>query len=284
MSEDLELMEMEDLEFEDEELEDWESDDLEADPFLGRVLRSPIFKKLARTAARTVGGAIAGPTGGRIADVIAGRVFREAEYEDEYESEAEFEDEFEAEGGDWEVLDEMEYMAEMAAETESEAEADEFLGAIANLAGPLISSLMGEAEEEYEDYEDFEDYEDEEADYFLPALIPLATSLLPKAMPLISKGIGALGRLFRGRRRRGRRRESEAAIKTLPKIVAKTVTSLKRQATAGKPITRKVVAATMARQTAKTLANPRTLAKAAKTKSVTARRVLPVRRARRLRV
>lgn len=257
-----------------EELE-WEGDDelYEADPFFGRILRSPQFKQLARQAAVAVGRKVGGRKGGQIAARIAKRVIREGEFEGEYEYEL-FEDEFEAEGGDLELLEEMETLAELAAESESEAEADEFLGALASMAGPLISSLLGESEYEdelelYEYEDDFELYE-AEGDEFFGAL----ASLIPAAIPLVKSGARALGRLFSRRRRRRRsRREAEAAIKAIPKIVAKTGVTLKRQAKAGKPVTRKKVAAVMAKTTAKTLANPRALAKAVKPTRAKVRRV-----------
>jgi hypothetical protein len=171
---------------------------------------------------------------------------REGEFESDYESEADFEYEFEAEGGDLGILDEMQYYAELAAEAESEAEADQFLGVIASLAGPLISSFMREAE--YGDYED-------EADPFLGSIVSAASSLLPRAVPLIKRGVQMVGRFLR---RPGTRR----AIRSIPRIVAGTATSLMRQARAGRRLTPAGVAATMARQTASTLASRRRMAQA----------------------
>jgi len=288
----------EDLEFED--LGEYEYEDWEGDPFLGGLL-----KRFAGTAAKTVGRAIAGPTGANIGGWLANSVFREGEFEDEYESEAEFEAEFEAEGGNPDVLEEMEYWAELAAETESEAEADEFLGVLTRLARPLLSSVFRESYEDmelyedYEDYEDFEDYEDYE-DYEYEA-DPFFGAIASLAAPLIGKGIGALGRWLRRRRRRRRPRRSrefeyEAAIKAIPKIAAKTAVTLKRQKKAGRPITRKKVAAAMAKSTAKALKSKKALAKSARRNRMAAnrarvkkgqvraarRRVLPVRTTRRL--
>jgi hypothetical protein len=240
----------------------WDGEDGEGDQFVGSLIKkgvravgkaakqggAPLLKNLAQQAAQVAGGAIAGPTGANIARQIAGQVLREAEsgdYEGDYED-------FESFGGDQEVLDEMNYYAAMAAESESEAQADQFLGAIAGLAGPLIKSvapqilggLFGEGEEE-SDYEDFE----AERDEFLPALLPMAA-------PLIGKGIKALGGLFR------RNRKTRSATRALPRIAAKTAESVARQARRGRPVTPQTVARTMARQTAKTIASRPTIARA----------------------
>jgi hypothetical protein len=283
--------------FEDGEFGTFE--DLEADPFVGnlvrkagraikRAARSPIggaLKGLAKQAAQVAGGAIAGPTGAKLAGMLANQVIRESDqeglYEGLYESDGESDPEtdLEAMGGDPEIYEEMEYLASLAAESDNEEEADQFIGAIASLAGPLISSLVGGDAELLEDMEDGEIYEDE-ADPFLPALIPLAASILPKAIPLVSKGIRAVGKALSGSKR------SRKAIRTLPRVAAKTATSLARQAKAGRPISRKRVAATMARQTAKNLVKPARLAKAMRRNKAVARRrvfrkgpvVRPVRR------
>ena len=191
--------------FEDEALDEWAFEDLEPDRFLGDV-----FKKLARQAARTVGGAVAGRKGASLASMIANQVFREGEFETEYESEAEFEAEFEAAGGDLELLAEMEYYAELAAEAESEAEAAEFIGAIASLAGPLISSLLGQAEDE-----EYESYYEAEADPFLGSIVSAASSLLPKVIPFVKRGVQAVGRFLS---RPGTRR----VIRGIPRMVART--------------------------------------------------------------
>ena len=50
-----------------------------------------------------------------------------------------------------EISDEMEYFAELASEADSEEEVDYFLGTIASLAGPLISSFL--QEDEYDGFD-----------------------------------------------------------------------------------------------------------------------------------
>jgi len=280
--------EMEDFEdLEDfEVLEDFEE---EGDPFLGKALRmgrealggplgsvlggmSP--KALARQATSALGSALGAP---QLANAIAGQVFREGMYEDE--SEAELEGDFEAMGGDQQVLNRMHYYVARAADASSSRESDQFFGAIANLAGPLISSLLGESEGELEDFEDFEDLEDfeDEADPFLPALLPfaakalpIAAKVLPHALPFVKRGIRALGRFFR-------ESEAEQAAVAIPTIVARTATEIAKRTQAGKPVARKHVVAAMARQTAKTLGNKQTLAAAIKQNRAAVRRI-PARR------
>jgi hypothetical protein len=241
--------------------------DMEFDPFIGswvrkaggaiaKVARGPvggILKNLARKAATVAGGAIAGPAGASIASAIANRAIREEEYgESDYE-EADFE-EYEAMGGDPDVLAEMEALADMAASTDNEEEADQFLGAIASLAGSVLPSLLGDSEFEdgYEGYS-YEEAPDEE---FLP-LIPLAASLLPKAIPLVKRGVKALGKALH---RNPKARKS--AVRALPKIAMKANVQLAKQARRGVKVTPKRVAAAVARQTAKTISTPRKLAKA----------------------
>lgn len=256
-----------------ESWEDMETDGyFEADPFIGKLVkkagrvikkaaRGPVggvLKNLAKQAAQVAGGAIGGPAGAKIASTIANQVIRESEEEGEWgESyETDPESDLEVMGGDLEIFEEMEYLAALASETDNEEEADQFIGAIANLAGPLLSSLMGET-----DHEDPELWEDGEGDQFLP-LIGLAA----KAIPLVAKGVRAVGKAMNASR------QTRKMVRTLPRVTAKTATSLARQARAGRPITPQRVARTMARQTAKTLVKRPTVATAMSRNRANARR------------
>jgi len=196
-------------------------------------------------------------------------VIRESEYEGEQENVYAPEAEFESQGGDMEVLNRMHYYASRAATASSDREADHFLGAITSIAGPLLSSLLGESEGEEEDMEDLED----EADPFLPALIPLAAKalpiaakVLPHALPFLKRGVSAIGRLFR-------ESEAEQATRAIPTIIAATTTKLAKKAQAGKPIGKKDVIATLARQTAKTVASKPALTAAVQQNRAATRRV-----------
>jgi hypothetical protein len=232
MYEDLELYE----DFED--YEDWEDfEDYEGDMFFSSIPW------------RKVGGNIA-------STLVHGLAKKGPEWVDKglksagwLESEGEFEAEFAMEGGNVQILDEMDYYAELAAQAGSEEEADYFLGAIASLAGPLISSLVKES-----DYEDWEDFEDYEGDQFFPALAALA----PIAAPLIGKGIQAIGKMLR------EDAATKPAVKAIPKIVANTTKALARQAKSGQPVSQQAVAKKLATETKKVLSNKEAVAAAVK--------------------
>jgi hypothetical protein len=238
-------------------------EDLEADPFLGGLIRrgaqalgraakqggvTPAFlKQMARQAATVAGGAVAGRMGAGLANQLATQVLRESDLEGDYEGDGE--GDYEAMGGDPEVLEEMNYTAAMAAETDNEQEADQFLGALAGLAGPLLRKLgtqLGESESDYEDFEGF----DGERDEFLPLAALAAPQLAgaaAKAAPLIGKGIKALGRLFR------RRRSTRPAVRALPRIAANTAARVAQAAQTGRPVTPCGIAQAIARETAQTI-------------------------------
>ena len=178
-----------------------------------KALAKAAVKAIAQTAAKAEG--LPPSTAKRKAAVEAQKAIAKVErelYEGSYEDE---EDEYEYEDMlDPELLAEMDGLAEAAATTDDEAEADEFLGALGAIAAKaapmlmkaapgIISSLLGE--DEYENGYAYEDYYDEEGDEFLPVLAGIASSVLPK----IVQGVG---RLFRSR---GARR----VIKRLPRAV-----------------------------------------------------------------
>jgi hypothetical protein len=249
----------------------YETSDLEADPFLGGLLRKAtrtisrvvpggigpgFLKQLAQQAAKVAGGAIAGPAGANIATQIAGKVLREGDlyYESSWES-ASYEVDAAMEGDP--LFEELHYNAAMAAEAGSDQEADPFIGAIANLAGPLLSSLMGEtADPLYEDGFDGETDMLGERDEFLPALIPLAA-------PLIGRGIKALGSLF------SRNRRTRRLVRALPKVAAETAYDMRRL---GRRPTSRDVAASMARRTTRVLGNPTALSRTMRQNRVIAAR------------
>ncbi len=275
--------------FEEEDSPDYYEfeDDPEADPFFGGVF-PPLggriakrlhrrLRKMARRAARVAGASVLGPMGGQLAGRIANQVIREAEmdFEAELDPEGDFEAEFASLGGDPEILMEMEYYANLAAETESEAEADQFFGALASLAGQLLPTLlpalMGETgdyedyefdgELDYELYEDDEAYYEDEADLFLPALgaiaanvLPIAAKVLPKALPFIRRGIGAIGRLFRSS-------GASSLVRKLPRMAAGMVMDVAKQA-GRRRLSPQQIAALMARRAARTVANPRRISTA----------------------
>jgi hypothetical protein len=165
-----------------------------------------------------------------------------------------------------EALWEMAYLAELAADTESDYEADHFIGALAGIASSILPSLLGESD--LEEYEELDDGFNGEGDPFLPALLPIAKMLLPHAMPLVKRGIRAIGRALR------EADPSKQSVKVLPIVAAKTVASLAKQAKAGKKLTPKRINTTLASQTKKTLANPQQVAKAITQNQKAARRAV----------
>jgi hypothetical protein len=249
--------------------EEWESGDFEdemdpfdmedPDPFLGDVFRAipgPVrgaLKGLARQGAAWAGSAIGGQRGARIGQNVADTVIRNLNFEvGDMEEESEVVSDLEAMGADTQILQEMSHLATLAANARSDGEADEFLGAIAGLAGKILPQVLGGlagGDGEEESY-------DPERDEFFPALLPLAAQALPMAMPLISKGIGAVGRLF------SRKRRTRRLMETLPPIAAKSTAEVLKKAQAGRPITPKTVAGVVAKQIAKTVATKPAVAKA----------------------
>lgn len=245
-------------EFEDfEQFETWgESyENLEADPFLGDLLKtatrtvskvvpgglSPkFFQQLAGQAARVAGGAVGGKTGAAIASQIANQVLREGDGESWYESESSYE------YGpiDPEVLDEMHYNAYQAAESGSEYEADPF---IADLVGPLVNGLFsGESEGSFEDlFEDGEGTYDHERDEFLPALLPFA-------MPLITKGIGAIGKML------NKNKTTRKLTRCLPQVLKESVNEVENL---GRRPTQRDIAGILGRQSARAFGSPQAVAR-----------------------
>lgn len=253
-------------------------EDLEGDPFLGDLVRGAtrtlsratggalndrFLKNLAKQAATVAGGAIAGQQGARIAGQLANQVIREGEYEGDDEN-GDHETDLMHAGVDMEAVADLHYYANQMAEAESEAEADEFLGAllpvIGQVAAPLISNLLS-GNREGGDYFDEEDWTAQESrDEFLPALIPMAA-------PLIAKGVGAIGKLF-SKRKKTRRFASAA-----PRIATGAATRIAQQAARGRPPTPQRIAATVGSEAARVLANPRQLQRTVQKNRAIARRV-----------
>ena len=101
------------------------------------------------------------------------------------EEESEAVSDLEAMGADTQILQEMSHLATLAANARSDGEADEFLGAIAGLAGKILPQVLGGlagGDGEEESY-------DPERDEFFPALLPLAPASLQQqsAYGLVSR-------------------------------------------------------------------------------------------------
>ncbi|MFF4253271.1 hypothetical protein ACFY1L_18890 [Streptomyces sp. NPDC001663] len=147
----------------------------------------------------------------------------EGEYEGEYEDEYEYEGEDELEGmtnplrrlGPDAM---MEHLGHAAAETESEAEAEAFVGALA----PIAIGLARRA---------------------APALVRTA--------PQLVRGLANVTRTLR------RSPATRPLVRTLPTIAVRTARSLARQVAAGRPVTARSTVRTLAGQTAAVLSDPR---------------------------
>jgi hypothetical protein len=277
--EDLEMLyedyegDFEDLETMYEDGETWEASDPEGDQFLGGILKAakPLLGGIVPNLAAQVGGRLAGRRGARLAHLIASNVLREAEAEGDMEldPEGDPEGDLEALGINPELLAEMAHYAQMAAETDNEAEADQFIGALAGLASQIVPALLGETDQESV----YEGMYEEESDQFLP-LVAAAAPLLGKvAAPLLGKaggiaakvggqllgrGIRTLGGLFRRKRRT---RRLLPALAPIAMRSARQIASAARTAGAsGRPVTApmmaRAVTGSLARSTAQTLATP----------------------------
>jgi hypothetical protein len=147
-----------------------------------------------------------------------------------------------------EALGDLHYYASRMAEAQNEQESDQFLGAllpvIGQVAAPLLSSLLG-GQRESGDFFDEEDWGSQESrDEFLPALLPMA-------LPLITKGIGAIGKLL------GKRRNTRRFAAAMPRIASGAATRIAQAAGSGRPLTPQRIAAAVSQETAQVLSNPR---------------------------
>jgi hypothetical protein len=99
---------------------------------------------------------------------------------------------------------------------------------------------------------------EEEAEAFIGALVPLAARLIPRVAPTIMR---VAPQLIRGAAGAARALRANPAtrqlVRALPTVVRRTTASLARQVQGGRPVTPQAAVQTLARQTAKVLANPR---------------------------
>jgi hypothetical protein len=187
------------LEYEDE----WESE-AEAEQFFGslaalaqRAAQSPALRRLALSSAQSA--------------------LRAAEAEDEGEFEWEAEGEMNPLRRVYpDAL--MEHLGHAAAETESEAEAEAFIGALVPLAARLI---------------------------------PKVAPTIMRAAPKLIRGVTQVTRTLR------RNPKTRPLVRTMPTIVRRTAATMARQAARGQPITTQGAVRALANQTARVLASPR---------------------------
>jgi hypothetical protein len=117
----------------------------------------------------------------------------------------------------------MEHLGHAAAETESEAEAEAFIGALVPLAAQVL---------------------------------PRSASAIMRVAPQLIRGAVGVGRMLR------RDPRTRPLVGTLPVIVRRTAADVARDAARGRPVTPQRAVRTLARQTARTLGDPSQRARA----------------------
>jgi hypothetical protein len=236
--------------------------------FFGKIARgigsfvrraAPILRQVARVAAPIVGTAIGGPAG-----AILGRVAASAL--GEYELESEFESEFEHLEGANEF--EMEFENHEYEHPEAAHEVAHEIAHHEMTHHEALAEMMAEAAAH--------EHHEGEAEAMAGASVmtvisPSDRRALRRILPHLVRGTAILTRILR------RRRITRPAVRAVPTIVRRTVKDLKRQAAAGKPITRKAAGKAAAAQVRKVLGSPRACA-AAIQQNVRATRKLQTRR------
>jgi len=221
-----------------EEEAEWESE-AESEEFFRRLAglarraaSSPALRRVGLSAARSalsglqglgsqIGGAAGGARGSALGGDLGATLGRhlgnwlpQQEYEYEYET-----------AGTREVnplrrihpAALMEHLGHEAAETESEAEAEAFIGALIPLAARLIPRLA-------------------------PAVM--------RAAPNLIRGVSRVARTLRSNP------QTRPLVRALPGVVRRTTASLAQQAQQGRPVTPQTAVRTLARQTSRVLGSP----------------------------
>jgi hypothetical protein len=167
-----------------------------------QAARSPALRRIGQAAARSALGGLAGQ----------GELEGELEWEDEYEGEEEanpirrvYPDAL------------MEHIGHAASQTESEAEAEAFVGALVPLAARLVPRVA-------------------------PAIM--------RAAPQLIRGVARVTRTLR------RNPATRPLVRAVPTIVRRTTASLARRVARGQAVTPRTAVRTLAGQTARVLSSP----------------------------
>lgn len=180
---------------------------------------APVLKQVAKVAAPIVGTAVGGPLGGKIGSLL-GNALGEQEgigYEFDFESDGETEADFEAVMRG--PISEQQGIGELMAAIASQAATDQ--EADAQIGGAIIMTLS-----------------------------PQDRAALKNIIPSLTRGAAVLTRILRGRQ------ATKAITRVVPTVVKRATVTLKKQAAAGRPITKAAAANAMARQTRKVLGTP----------------------------
>jgi hypothetical protein len=259
-------------EFEQHEL----AHELEADQFFGRIARgigrfvrraAPILRSIARVAAPMVGTAIGGPFGailGRVASQALGEEEAALHEWEHHEQAHEFEEEL-AGAHEWEQHEQAhEFEDELAHEWEHhegtheweqhEFEHHESAHEVAHEIShheithhEALAEIMAEAAA-HEQHE-------AQAEAMIGAAVvtvlsPRDRRALRRLLPHLVRGAAVLTRILR------RRRMTRPAVRVVPTIMRRTVSTLKRQAAAGQPITRRAAARAATVEVRRVLGSP----------------------------
>jgi hypothetical protein len=243
--------------------------ELEADQFFGRIARgigsfvrraAPILRTIARVAAPMVGTAIGGPFG-----AILGRVASQALGEEEA------------------ALHEFEH-GELAHEFEHGELAHEFEGELSHefehpesaqeIAHEIAQHEVTQHEALAEIMAEVASHEQHEAQAeamigaaVVTVLSPRDRRALRRLIPHLVRGAAVLTRILR------RRRMTRPAVRAVPTIMRRTVATLKRQAAAGQPISRRAAGRAAAVEVRRVLGSPSACAAAIRQNVRATRRV-----------
>jgi hypothetical protein len=258
---------MNEFEYESE----WELEgEAESEQFFGslarlarRAAQSPALRRVGLSAARAalggfrnvgsaIGGSLAGGAGSQLGGQLAGQLAghlgrmlpaREFEMEYEGEFEGEWEGEFEGEG-EWELESElnpirrvypdalMEHLGHAATAARNEAEAEAFIGALVPLATTLLPRLAPAAAR------------------IGARAIPQAVGMMRNIAPRLISGVARTTRVLR------QNPATRQLVRTLPAVVRGTVADIARQYAGGQSVTPQRAGQTLARHTSRVLSNP----------------------------
>jgi hypothetical protein len=243
--------------------------EFEGEEFFGRAFRgigrfirraAPILRSVARIAAPIVGTAIGGPFGavlGRVASQALGEQEMEQHEWEHHEHSHEFEMEGANEFEHHETAHEFEFEGnhefehhEAAHEYEHHEASHEVAHEIAHhetMHHEALAEIMAEAAA-HEQHE-------AQAEAMMGAAImtvipPRDRRALQQVLPHLVRGAAILTRILR------RRRMTRPAVRAVPTIMRRTVTTLKRQAAAGRPITRRAAGRAAAIEVRRVLGSP----------------------------
>jgi hypothetical protein len=200
---------------------------------------APILRKVAKVAAPIVGSAIGGPVGGFLGKAASSLLEGEGAL---------------GELGEMHELGEThEFEGELEFEGEGESEIAHEIAQHELTEHEIKAEIMAhEAAHEQHEYES----EALSGCSAITVISPADRSALRRLLPHMVRGVTVLTRILR------RRRITRPAVRVMPTIVRRSVLQLKRQASAGTPITRRAVARTVASQVRRVLGSPRITATA----------------------